>query len=557
MPKKSVPLNIHNHKIHGSCKIAQCIKSKICDAICANPALTPSEVACGKGLGFIPAAVDGASSHTGKVSHEIRKTKQMKGLIDKAWSPMNFEQVADTIDEEDNQLSGDAQERITKYRHYGRPYLVAAGYEDGIKFIFTMSPFMAKVATDADFIQCDITYDDCKAYPYIFNAVAFNRVSMEWTVIARLRLDKQSAESYALAFKKLFSKCASTCQDFELGSTLLGVVTDWSDAEISGLKMAVGKKMAESLLKGCKVHWQRSCQRVADKVVSSDDIQREKSLFLKIASQISKLESSVNIVACFETLCGVRSVKQLLEKLPSLCSSDDAAFIDKDCDWSAAKHWAQWWARCDHLKMLSRAFSPMEDSTWAQCPTTTNAVERKNRDCKSDTPQCLKLAMVKVYKIDKVACLKHISAEEGISLSYRSRSEEARREAALKKRKQRMNARMAPDKKTQFGPPDRSSNFVSRKRDRSGSPETSCLLRKKSLHINVDNSRIGFIPNSHPEILGKRARMKFESPSGQDEWYDGIICSYNGMTGKYGIYFPCDDQTEEASFDDDDMEIID
>ena len=78
-------------------QIAQCIKSKICDAICANPALTPSEVACGKGLGFIPAAVDGASSHTGKVSHEIRKTKQMKGLIDKAWSPMNFEQVADTI----------------------------------------------------------------------------------------------------------------------------------------------------------------------------------------------------------------------------------------------------------------------------------------------------------------------------------------------------------------------------------------------------------------------------------------------------------------------------
>jgi len=30
----------------------------------------------------------------------------------------------------------------------------------------------------------------------------------------------------------------------------------------------------------------------------------------------------------------------------------------------------------------------------------------------------LKLAMIKVYKVDKVACLKHISAEEGAGLSY-------------------------------------------------------------------------------------------------------------------------------------------
>ena len=107
----------------------------------------------------------------------------------------------------------------------------------------------------------------------------------------------------------------------------------------------------------------------------------------------------------------------------------------QSCDWSAAKHWAQWWAGCDHLKMLSRAFSRMDDNTWDQCPSTTNAVERKIKDCKSDTPQCLKSAMIKVYKVDKVACLKHISAEDGVTLSYRSRTEEARREASLKKQK--------------------------------------------------------------------------------------------------------------------------
>ena len=77
--------------------------------------------------------------------------------------------------------------------------------------------------------------------------------------------------------------------------------------------------------------------------------------------------------------------------------------------------------------MLSKSFSNMDDDIWEQCPSSTNAVERRNRDCKSDTPQCLKLAMIKVYKVDNVACLRHIAVKEGIVLSCRSRSEESRR----------------------------------------------------------------------------------------------------------------------------------
>ena len=74
------------------------------------------------------------------------------------------------------------------------------------------------------------------------------------------------------------------------------------------------------------------------------------------------------------------------------------------------------------LENALKTFSVMEDKIWKQCPTTTNAVERRNKDCKSDVPQSLKLATIKVYKVDKVACLKHISAE-GAGLSYRSRTE--------------------------------------------------------------------------------------------------------------------------------------
>ena len=409
--QKAPSENLHNHKVHSSTKIAQCVKEKINDAISANPTLTPSEIACGKGVGFIPSAIDLASSHTGKVLQVIKKTKQLKGLNDKQWSLMNFEETADEIDEEDNRISGSETD---KYKQYGRPYLVASGFEVGIKYIFTMSPTMAKVACEADFIQCDITYDECRDYPYIFNAVAFNKVSMEWMVVARLRLDAQTALAYSLAFKKVFEKCKRFNKEFELGSTLQGIITDWSDAEISGLKMAVGKNLAEKLLKGCKVHWQRSCQRVADKVATSKDRKKEKDIFMKISSQIQRLENSVHIIACFESLCSVRCVSQLLNILPGLCSAEDAQFIDNNCNWSSSKHWCQWWTRRDHLIMLSKSFSKMDDKIWERCPSTTNAVERRNKDCKSDNPQSLKLAMMKVYKVDKVACLKHIAAENGV-----------------------------------------------------------------------------------------------------------------------------------------------
>jgi len=39
-------------------RIAQCIQEEITGVISASPALTPSDIASGKGLGFIPSTVD-------------------------------------------------------------------------------------------------------------------------------------------------------------------------------------------------------------------------------------------------------------------------------------------------------------------------------------------------------------------------------------------------------------------------------------------------------------------------------------------------------------------
>ena len=67
-----------------------------------------------------------------------------------------------------------------------------------------MSPLMSRVAAGAEFMQCEITYDEFREYSYIFNAVVFNDVLMEWMVIGRVRLDKQDKMHIAWLSVKYF-----------------------------------------------------------------------------------------------------------------------------------------------------------------------------------------------------------------------------------------------------------------------------------------------------------------------------------------------------------------
>ena len=51
--------------------------------------------------------------------------------------------------------------------------------------------------------------------------------------------------------------------------------------------------------------------------------------------------------------------------------------------------------------------------------------------------------------------------------------------------------------------------------------------------------------------------MKFETSS-EEQWFDGIITSYDGLKGKYGVYFPLDGQTVDTSLgDEEDLEMCD
>ena len=118
-----------------------------------------------------------------------------------------------------------------------------------------MNPYLSELLSISEFMQTNITYNVNTEFKYLFNAVAFDYNLMEWEVVARVHLSHQNGIVHALAFTKMLKKCKSSFQPTE---TLLGIVTDWSDSEINGLKISVGETAADQLLKGCKVHWIRS-----------------------------------------------------------------------------------------------------------------------------------------------------------------------------------------------------------------------------------------------------------------------------------------------------------
>ena len=52
---------------------------------------------------------------------------------------------------------------------------------------------------------------------------------------------------------------------FKVGATLKGIVMDWSDSEVKGLREVVGDEISEIVLRGCNVHRSRiipaSCRK--------------------------------------------------------------------------------------------------------------------------------------------------------------------------------------------------------------------------------------------------------------------------------------------------------
>ena len=71
--------------------------------------------------------------------------------------------------------------------------------------------------------------------------------------VARVLLNRQDGGTYATAIKEVFKKITTDHPDFKMGSGLEEIVVDFSDAESSGFRDAIGESLAAKLLRGCNV----------------------------------------------------------------------------------------------------------------------------------------------------------------------------------------------------------------------------------------------------------------------------------------------------------------
>ena len=97
--------SLHNHGVHGACKVASSVLQEITQAVINNPSLLPTDVSKGKGLKFVPSAVDGASAHLGKVSRIVTNAGKLSPAYSSKWFVEEFETIADEIDSKDEQYT--------------------------------------------------------------------------------------------------------------------------------------------------------------------------------------------------------------------------------------------------------------------------------------------------------------------------------------------------------------------------------------------------------------------------------------------------------------------
>ncbi len=69
-------------------------------------------------------------------------------------------------------------------------------------------------------------------------------------VVARVRLNRIDTDAYAQCFKAIFDAVSKDYPMFKIGVSLNGII---ADKQANGLEIAIGKTMANEILKGCQV----------------------------------------------------------------------------------------------------------------------------------------------------------------------------------------------------------------------------------------------------------------------------------------------------------------
>ena len=97
--------------------------------------MKPSDVSKGKGLG---AAVDRHCANLDRISRVMKKARNDTLACSIDWDATSFQEVADEIDTKDREHGSNFSQPASAELHkLSTPYLISAGIDNGIWYIFT------------------------------------------------------------------------------------------------------------------------------------------------------------------------------------------------------------------------------------------------------------------------------------------------------------------------------------------------------------------------------------------------------------------------------------
>ena len=158
-------------------------------------------------------------------------------------------------------------EHMEEYKNLGHPYICDYSLNPSLTWVLAMSPQMANILNNSEYIEVDATFKGSIELEYLFN-VDYNSLHCKsifstsltgnyvGVVVARVRLNKLNADAYRQA---VFNQVKKYYIGFEVGKTLNGIITDWSDTQLNGLELAIGKETTNLVTKGCQVLIQLKC----------------------------------------------------------------------------------------------------------------------------------------------------------------------------------------------------------------------------------------------------------------------------------------------------------
>ncbi|PFX32199.1 ATP-dependent DNA helicase RecQ [Stylophora pistillata] len=454
-----VPGTRHNHSKPAPHNVSSKVKEDIQRLISDDSSKKTKDIMKGLGLGYVPAEASSPAANADRVRKERKLALGKWNSVNKELRPLDeilqFDRIRKKV--ESNQLyeecskniSDKVNEMMGHYQMEGSEYL----FTPCRKYAFFMAPFQSAMLSTAEDIFIDITYTGNDFFPYLLNVVSFNDETCVYNAVARVLCSRQDSETYAKSITTIFHKVTADHARFSNGKNLRSILVDFDDGQYKGLQLCLGEELARKVVRGCKVHWQRSVNRVCKLVCRNESDSR---VFKILASKIETEDEKENVLFLFDVLSGCRKLTEARkffgnDLLPEFDTLDNK-------EWMKLKHWSKWWCRGNHLAMFTRAFKEMDDNDWEQGPSTTNPVESLNRQSFQDGGTIMHALMENIYLEDRLHAVKSAVCKENVTTSYKS--------SPAKQRTKRK--RTSVGKCVDEGPPDKRRHILTSKRKANG-----------------------------------------------------------------------------------------